>query len=568
MKSTWNSETEQALTSCLERVQQSAAAIWEGKEKEAIIALTRILDCVAVSNHWRKSGEYTIVDSPELNQALIMMGCAPALQPFLTITRNKDGGVPYGPNYPDMTKFAYSYLSNCGSLTFLRRMASLERYGLATTKQIRSGHIRITVSSGAPEEAIRHSMHLLSRQTGSQFSTRKRKYWNKLYARMKTYVQPSDGWFIRYENDWQIVNAYREKARLLGQRYPEAEAFPDEVIIGDRSFGEWKEACNQALGRILAHLDFAAFLHRKRPSITLDNVLTLFVRREDAEAIWREAGLPSNQITSTMRALTLEYDDLDNWEESFEVPAIFYIGLGKDFLLLPCFGALTNPYFALFRHLREVYRTDWDHAVDCREAIFRSDLAKVFPPSRFAIPENGFKLRRSNNSVITDIDALILDRETGDLALVQLKWHDVFGLSLRERESRRKNIAKANEWVERVAEWVGDRSSHEVTYALGIKAQASKRPPILYVIARYGARFSGDHVPDKRAFWMGWPEIQVASTQLRSDEQSPLVEIPARILEAQRQFEQTETKSHDFRFPGLTVTLDLPFSKETIQEHQ
>ncbi len=266
-----------------------------------------------------------------------------------------------------------------------------------------------------------------------------------------------------------------------------------------------------------------------------------------------------------MRALTLEFDDLDEWERAFEVPSTFYIGLGRDLLLLPCFGALTNPYFAMFRHIRESYRADWDRAVDLRESVFPGDLARVFPQSRFIIPEHGFKLRRTDGSVITDIDALILDNETGDLALVQLKWHDVFGFSLKERESRRRNIAKANDWVERVSGWVGNRSSQEIVSALRISCQASQQPPLLYVLARYGARFTGDHVHDNRAVWVGWPEVLAASRQPLPGERSPLLEIPDWILACQQQFEKTEIQSRDFSFPGLTVTIDQPCTTEVIQ---
>lgn len=560
MKDTWSSETELALASCLENHQQHASSLWKGREKEAIIALTRVLDCVAVSNYWKKSGEYLPLDTPGLNPSILMLGFAPALRPFLSITKNQDGGVPYGPTYLENTNFAYSYLKSCGTLTFLRRMASLERYKLATTQQISPRHFRITVLPGIPEESARFSRQLLSNKAKLPYSLQKQKYWNRLHARMKKYVQPADGWFIRYGNDSKIIEAYREKARTFGQDYMEAEALPDEVIIGDRSFGEWKEVCNQAVGRIMSHMDFAAFLHKKRPSITLDNILTIFIRRDDAEEVLREAGLPTNQVKSTMRALTLEFDDLNDWEHAFEVPTVFYIGLGKEFLLLPCFGALTNPYFAMFRYLRETCRPDWDRAVDLREDIFRTDLATVFPQSRFIIPEHGFKLRRTDGSVITDIDALIIDKQTGDLALVQLKWHDIYGLSLRERESRRRNILKANDWVERVAGWIDGKSANEVASALGLKTQVSTRPPILYVLARYNARFSGDHIHDGRAIWMGWPEVLAASKQSLPRNLSPLLEIPAWILSNQQLFEQPKTKSKDFHFSDLRVTIDFPFT--------
>jgi hypothetical protein len=293
--------------------------------------------------------------------------------------------------------------------------------------------------------------------------------------------------------------AYREKARSLGQGFLEAEAFPDDVRIGDRSFGEWKDACEQALGRVLAHMDFAAMLKEKRPSIALHDVLTNFARREDVEAVWEEAGLSRDRIPPAMRALTLAIDGLDDWERAYETPTSFYVDLGKNFVLLPCFGALTNPYFALFRHLRSTYRKDWDSCVDRREAVFRGDLARAFPAPRFMVPLRGHRLHRPDGSMLTDVDAVIVDMETCSVVLAQLKWHDVFGFSLAERESRRRNIGKANEWVERIWSWIDGRTSAEILRELRIEAPGSDRPPLLYVIARYAARFAGDRGQDQRA---------------------------------------------------------------------
>lgn len=558
MREKWSSEVSKALSARLEQYQEEASQICEGREVEAAIAITRVLDCTAVSTLVRQSGQHAPSGTLAMDGQLLLLGCAPALRPFLAATKVREGGIPFGPSNPTQSDFAYSYLDACGSLTFLRRMAALERFGLAATEKIGSEHYRIAVSAGIPEEASKQLRKMLASRRAHPFSSRKRKRWNRLHARMKKYVQSSDEWFIRYGNDWEIIEAYRENAKLYANGFPEGEAFPEDARIGGLSFHEWKDACHQALGRVLSHIDFAAFLRRKRPTIALDNILTLFIRRDDAEEVWREAGFPPLQIKAAMRALTLEHEDLDSWEQAFEVPTVFYIGLGKNFLLLPCFGALLNPYFATFRHLRDRYRADWDRAVDSRESIFRADLEELFPLPRFLVPEHGFKLRRENGSLITDIDAVIVDRESGDIALVQLKWHDVFGFSLKERESRRRNIEKANDWIRRVAEWIGERSSREVAKALGIDRASSSRPPTLYVLARYEARFSGDHVYDDRACWLGWPEMKAAYNHLLSDSASPLLEIPARVKEIESYFDKPETLSRDFMFPGLKVTFDYP----------
>ncbi|MFN3627829.1 MAG: hypothetical protein ACK4S3_08125 [Parvibaculum sp.] len=69
---------------------------------------------------------------------------------------------------------------------------------------------------------------------------------------------------------------------------------------------------------------------------------------------------------------------------------------------------------------------------------------------RCIVPDRGCNLRKSDGSNVTEVDPAVIDRETSDLCLVQLKWPDIYGRSLIERESGRSNLAKANDWVDRV----------------------------------------------------------------------------------------------------------------------
>lgn len=312
-----SSNTEQVLAACTSRFQQQATSIWRGREKEALIALTRVLDCAATSAY---RGEIDAAgqagQAPDRYQQMLLLGCASAMRPFLHAVKGQGGGVPWGPSRPDTSRFAYSYLKACGTLAFLRRMAALKRYGLATTQEVSSGHHQIDVLPGPAEKALAYSLRFMRPDTKPQPVSSER--WDSRHARMRKYVDSPDGWFIRYDNDWEIVAAYREQARCHGMGWMEAEALPDDIPIGDRTFGEWKDACDQAVGRILAHMDFSALLCKKSPSISIENVLTIFARRDDIEAVWIEAGLPRCQVLPTMKALTLDSDGLDDWEHALE----------------------------------------------------------------------------------------------------------------------------------------------------------------------------------------------------------------------------------------------------------
>jgi hypothetical protein len=552
VKKDFHSETEEAIANQLQSLQKHVSDVWAGQEQRALIEIVRALDIVA-AKELDDSGLH-LPKRTEAERFYALRGAAPALRPFLAKVHDVPGGVPWGPSSSAASKFFNSYVILCGQLAHLRRMANLERYGLSTTSVGPAGPI-IELEIGQEEFAQRFAMQeatpkdLALGLSGSKH----KKLQRRISRRMSAYVDSVDNWFISYDNDMEIVQTYRQKAANYGARYLEGEALPDKSDVGDRTFADWRDACDQALGRVLCHIDFTQALQRKQTGIALEDVTTLFVRKDDIREIWKEAGLQEDRVEATMRALTLSTDDLDTWERDFEVPCPFYVELGRDFLLLPCFGALTNPYIALFRHLRTNYRSDWDSAVDGREDIFRQDLAREFHQARYHVPSRGFDLKRHDGSLLTDIDAVIVDKQRGSFALVQLKWSDVFGRSLIERESRRKNILVANKWIERVTSWIDGRSAAEVAKELGVQEVSATDPPILYVVARYTARFSNELDQDKRAAWISWHEILHLLPTL--DDTDPLTDLPAAVVRHQLRFAFSEPSIETFAFPEINVEL-------------
>lgn len=182
----------------------------------------------------------------------------------------------------------------------------------------------------------------------------------------------------------------------------------------------------------------------------------------------------------------------------------YYIDAGEHFVLLPMFGGLMNPHAGLLDHLRRTYRSDWDKIVDGREDAFREDLRRLLPEPRYKVLEKGLKLRRKDKTTLTDADAVVLDRQTGVIVFVQMKWYDVHGFNLAERESRRENLlTKGNEWVNKVHGWIDGRSCAEISRIYGW-GEAADCPPQLLVMARHSSQFAGETRYDTRASWTSW----------------------------------------------------------------
>jgi hypothetical protein len=516
-------EAETLFDQKLAELQNHVRNLWAGREREAVIEIVRAADEAACIFRLGP------VEAQTETRQLILKGAAPALATFLPLLRSSGRGLPFGPSTPTVAAIVDGMLHEFGKLAALQRVAALERYGLAECVLVGTGTMQIQIRSDGAEEMDRQAERWLTGETKHRLSSLRNGRSNfKQIAKLLDRTSSVDrGWAIRYEGHKKLIRHYRECATTEVLGCSESEALPHDAEIGGRSFAEWRIVCIAALGSLFNHIAYSTRLQRNHPNLMLRNLLTTPVLKRDAVEVWLERGEKPDRVEATLSHLTINADTIVPWQKHHEIPAPFYVDVGGGWLLLCMFGALLNPVCSLVRSLRLQHAREWDAAVGSREGHYREDLQSRFPAPRFLVPDNGFILRRGDGSHLTDVDAVILDRRIGTLGLVQLKWPDVFGLSLKERESRRLNLLKANEWVERVAAWINGRSAAEVAKALGITG-ASDSPPVMLVMPRYAARFTLNDAYDDRAGWVSWPEVvrlMIEEGQL----EDPLLELAERF---------------------------------------
>lgn len=490
---------ERRLIAQRDRYTAAIAGNWRGYERELLISLVRALDfaayvhCVAKID---RNGE----------PGMRLRGAATALRPLLEVVRNMPGPIPWAPSPPEYEPAFDNHLATCGRFAAAIRLAAMERYGLTKTRVLGDKILiealpdveeRIEVEAGHAANA-RARAALLERHP--HLAVRN----PEVRRRLDRYGRVANGWFIDYDNDQFLVDHYRAHARIEAAGTVEAEALPATAHIGGRLFADWSEASTVAYGAVLHHIDAAGCLCEHMPELNPRNLLTIFARREDIVDVLMERGDDHSGAQQLMAGLTLDAEGAAWSENRHEIPLPYYIDAGKHFVLLPIFGGLMNSHAGLLDHLRRKYRADWDKIVDGREDVFRADLRRLLPEPRYKVLEKGLKLRRKDKSVVTDVDAVVLDRHTGVVVLVQMKWYDVHGFCLAERDSRRENLlTKGNEWVDKVHRWIGGRTSAEIarTYGWG---NAGGSPPELLVMARHSTRFTGETRYDPRASWASW----------------------------------------------------------------
>ncbi len=128
-----------------------------------------------------------------------------------------------------------------------------------------------------------------------------------------------------------------------------------------------------------------------------------------------------------------------------------------------------------------------------REGLLRNHLYAMFQGQRYLCIEGSIKLR-CGSQIVTDIDAAVFDRTSGDLAVFQLKWQDFLTNDVRALRSRASNFAReVDEWADRFTEWIKARSVADLGRTMRISPR--KHGPILriflFAISRTTARVRG-----------------------------------------------------------------------------
>lgn len=518
---------------------------WLGLERLLLLELVRSLDETAFAFHVAPNGA-ELRERDDARQ-LILLGASTALAPLLALLHDHPGGVPWARSDSRLADLADRHLIECGKFSVVHRLASMEKYGLASTNFPSPDHLVIEVENDEAEAQERAEGGWLGAQQRLRLTSIERDLVSRKAAigqRIGRYTRSPDGWSIAYDPDAEAMAYHRDLAEIFSAGTAELDSLPPASIIAGRAFEDWNRVSIEAYGKVLHHIACATKLKSNRSVLELRNLLTVFARKADIEELWG-GGSEGRQV---LDLLNLDATTAVRLDRSHEMPIPYYIDFGRDFVLLPVFGALMNSVAGLTSQLRHAHRKDWDRALDAREKAFRADLAELMNPDRYLVPSHGFNLKRMDGSDLTDVDAAIVDRQSGELCLVQLKWPDIYGRSLAERESRRTNLVKANEWVERVHDWVGKKNSKAACAALSLP-HGSDRQVALMVLTRHVADFVGANDFDPRATWVSWPRF--AKSVMENGDRDLLSVITGKSRQPVRA--SGETIVNHYEFSGLSV---------------
>ena len=123
----------------------------------------------------------------------------------------------------------------------------------------------------------------------------------------------------------------------------------------------------------------------------------------------------------------------------------------------------------------------------------REHLYWMFGGKRYIRFPGNLKLRR-DGVVLTDIDAIIYDKQTGDVGLFQLKWQDYSTNDVRQLRSKAANLsAELVDWSGKVKSWLDENGVSALDKSLRLRQKRGEAAmsALLFAISRSSVRTQG-----------------------------------------------------------------------------
>ncbi len=319
-------------------------------------------------------------------------------------------------------------------------------------------------------------------------------------------VQPWKTHFIQYGSTPEIDDVYQYEgsqyiAGLCGFDY-----FDDNVTFGNIRFSAYKNILTCLIGLTLKHRDCSFALLKQSSQMHLRNLLSLPFRLDDLSAsIADYLRYPCEIVNSVLETVTL---NLNNVNRHSRVPGAApapLVSIGDGFVLRSITGILSNPLYFMIQELKARYPEDFFSAVNERERTFREELNGLFVNTVNIICSESAVTLKQSGKIMTDIDAMIFDKDSGTLVVIQLKSSDDFGTSMEQRYSRSKNFYETSvKWIDKVEGWLSSNDKNVLLnhFSPPLDERLRVKTVNLMIIGRNYAHFS-DQLPDcdfSRAF--------------------------------------------------------------------
>jgi len=373
-------------------------------------------------------------------------------------------------------------------------------------------------------------------------------------------VRPWDtgrGVMVAYDARIEVDKHYMAEALALATSWRE-----DSGIHADAKLGSITGADIAGVGAALIslhakHYGCVSAAKKLFPEVSVAQSLTIWGPRDELErSISAMSGSSEPVVRAVFNAVAMTSEQAKRLADHSTPLLPLLFDLGNGFILRPVSCLTRNPFTAArTQHQWLDPRTEHGVAVD-REEWMREQLYGMFGGKRYIRFPGNLKLRRGG-AVLTDIDAIIYDRLTGDVGLFQLKWQDYSTNDVRQLRSKAANLsAELVDWSDKVKSWVEENGMSALDKSLRLKQKRHEavRGVLLFAISRSSVRTQGYGIktvaPDLAM--AVWPQFVRARMEIGPSAWS-IRDVHARLVEEHGQVPNVHPLPASLRVAGATL---------------
>ena len=379
---------------------------------------------------------------------------------------------------------------------------------------------------------------------------------------IKSLVRPWDtgrGVMVAYDARIEVDKHYMAEALSLATHWREASGIHPDAMLGSITGADIAGVGASLISLHSKHFACVSVAKQMYNHVSVGQSLTIWGPRAALEeSISIISGRAGPVVHSVFNALAMTAEQAKKLADHSTplIPLLF--DLGNGFILRPVSCLTRNPFTAA-RIQQQWLDPRTEHAVATdRENWMREHLYAMFRGRRYICFPGNLKLRHKG-AVLTDIDAVIYDRLTGDAGIFQLKWQDYSTNDVRQLRSKAANLsAELTDWTGKINSWIEQNGFSALDQSLRLKQKRREavRSILIFGISRSSVRTQGYGVrTDAPSLAMAvWPQFVRARMEVGPSERS-LRDIHARLLQEHGQVPDIRPMPASIRVTGATLHL-------------
>ncbi|MEB1260583.1 hypothetical protein VDQ16_10295 [Xanthomonas campestris pv. campestris] len=299
---------------------------------------------------------------------------------------------------------------------------------------------------------------------------------------------------MAYDARIEVDKHYMAEALALATPWREDSGIHADAKRGSITGGDIAGVGAALISLHAKHFGCVSVAKKLFPQVSVAQSLTIWGPRDALEeSISFMSGRPEPVVHAAFNALAMTAEQAKKLADHSTplIPLLF--DLGNGFILRPVSCLTRNPFTAA-KTQHHWLDPGTEHAIAAdREEWMREHLYGMFGGKRYIRFPGNLKLRRGG-AVLTDIDAIIYDKQTGDVGLFKLKWQDYSTNDVRQLRSKAANLsAELVDWSGKVKSWLNENGASALDMSLRLKEKRGEaaRSRLLFAISRSSVRTQG-----------------------------------------------------------------------------